>query len=85
MNENEQIENSEEAESDFRNKRMIDNNEYQFRNKTNYRDNNKINKEFYSMRNKDNKNVGNNIDSGNYNKIYKNVEIREDYYNSALN
>ena len=86
MNENEQIENSEEAESDFRNKRMINDNEYQYRNKTNYRDNNnKINKEFYSMRNKENKNVGNNIDSGNYNKIYKNVDIREDYYNSALN
>jgi hypothetical protein len=37
------------------------------------------------MRNKLNKNIDDINEQENYNKIYKNVEIREDYYNSALN
>ena len=37
------------------------------------------------MRNHGNKNMGDKMGQGNYNKMYKNVDIREDYYNSALN
>ena len=86
INENEQIENSDEIDSDYKNNRIIENNDFQYSNKNNYRDNNdKFNKELYSMRNKGNKIMGDNIGQGNYNKIYKNVDIKEDYYNSALN
>ena len=45
----------------------------------------KYNKELYSLRNQWNKNSGDKIEQDDYNKIYKNVDIREDYYNSALN
>ena len=87
MNENEHVENSEEPDGDFKNNRDFDNNEYKFISKNNYRDNNdKFNKNnFFSMRNKLNKNIDDINEQENYNKIYKNVEIREDYYNSALN
>ena len=85
INENEQIENSDEIDSDYKNNRIIDD-DFQYRNKTNYRDNSdKFNKEFYSMRNKGAKIMGDNSGQRNYNKIYKNVDIKEDYYNSALN
>ena len=85
INENEQIENSDEIENDYKNNRIYDNNDFQYRNKTNYKDNNdKYNKEFYSMRNKGNKIMGDNNGQGNYNKIYKNIDIKEDYYNNAL-
>ena len=86
MKENEPIENSDDHDSDYENNRIIENNDLKFRNNTNYRDNsNKFNKEVYSMRNHGNKNMGDKMGQGNYNKIYKNVDIREDYYNSALN
>ena len=85
IKENEPNENSEEHDSDFENNRNIGNNDLKFRNNTNYRDNNnKFNKESYSMRNHGNKNMGDKMGQ-NFNKIYKNVDIREDYYNSALN
>ena len=85
IKENEPIENSEEADIDFGNNRIGDNNDLKFRNNTNYRENSKFNQEFYSMRNHGNKNIGEKIGQGNYNKIYKNVDMRDDYYNSALN
>ena len=84
--ENEPIENSEEHDSDFANNRIIENNDLKYINKTNYRENsNKYNKDVYSLRNQWNKNSGDKIEQDDYNKIYKNVDIREDYYNSALN
>ena len=80
-------ENSEEHESDYGNNRIDDNNDLKFRNNTNYRDiNNNVNKELYSMRNPGNRNIREKMGQNNYNnKIYKNVDIREDYYNNALN
>ena len=84
--EKEPIENSEEHDSDYANNRINENNDLKFRNNTNYRENNnKFNKEIYSLRNKWNKNMDDNVGQDDYNKIYKNVDIREDYYNSALN
>ena len=85
IKENEYAENSDEADSDFGNNRIMENNDLKYRNNTNYRDNNQFQKEFYSMRNNGNKNIGDKMGQGNYNKIYKNVDIRKDYYNSALN
>ena len=71
------------------NSNMMDNNDLKYRIKTNYRDgNNKINKDYYSLRNKK-KNINDRSYQENYNnnRLYKNLENRDDYYNnsSALN
>ena len=87
-NENMQKENSEEGESDYENdnNRRLDSNDLKYRNKTNYRDNNIINKDYYSLRNKKIKNNNDRSYQDNYNnKSYKNLENRDNYYNSALN
>ena len=68
---------------------MMENNDLKYRIKTNYRDsNNKINKDYYSLRNKK-KNINDRSYQENYNnnRLYKNMENREEYYNnsSALN
>ncbi len=79
-----------ENDSDFgNNNNILDNNDLKYRIKTNYRDsNNKINKDYYSLRNKK-KNINDRSYQENYNnnRLYKNLENREDYYNnsSALN
>ena len=79
-----------ENDSDFgNNNNIVDNNDLKYRIKTNYRDsNNKINKDYYSLRNKK-KNINDRSYQENYNnnRLYKNLENREDYYNnsSALN
>ena len=79
-----------ENDSDFgNNNNIVDNNDLKYRIKTNYRDsNNKINKDYYSSRNKK-KNINDRSYQENYNnnRLYKNLENREDYYNnsSALN
>ena len=87
--ENIRNDNNIEDDSDYPNNRMMDNNDLKYRIKTNYRDsNNKINKDYYSLRNKK-KNINDRSYQENYNnnKLYKNLESRDDYYNnsSALN
>ena len=85
-NENLQKENSEEGESDYENdNRMLDNNDLKYRNKTNYRENNIINKDYYSLRSKKPKNNDRSYQDNYNNKSYKNLENRDNYYNSALN
>ena len=71
-----------ENDSDFgNNNNIVDNNDLKYRIKTNYRDsNNKINKDYYSLRNKK-KNINDRSYQENYNnnRLYKNLENREDY------
>ena len=85
---NEKMEDN-ENDSDYGNSNMMENNDLKYRIKTNYRDgNNKINKDYYSLRNKK-KNINDRSYQENYNnnRLYKNLESRDDYYNnsSALN
>jgi hypothetical protein len=91
--ENFQNENVEEADSDYGNNRMMDNNnDLKYRVKTTYKDNNNmsknVNKDYYSLRNKK-KNYNDTSYQENFNnKLFKNMENRENFYNnnsSALN
>ena len=86
--ENIRNENTPDDDSDYANNRMMDN-DLKYRIKTNYRDsNNKINRDYYSLRNKK-KNINDRSYQENYNnnRLYKNMENQDDYYNnsSALN
>ena len=75
-----------ENDSDFgNNNNIVDNNDLKYRIKTNYRDsNNKINKGYYSLKKKK-KNINDRSYQENYNnnRLYKNLENREDYYNNS--
>ena len=87
--ENVRNEKKDEGDSDYGNNKMMENNDLKYRIKTNYRDNNnKINKDYYSLRNKK-KNINDRSYQENYNnnRLYKNLETRDEYYNnsSALN
>ena len=87
--ENVRNEKKDEVDSDYGNNKMMENNDLKYRIKTNYRDsNNKINKDYYSLRNKK-KNINDRSYQENYNnnRLYKNLETRDEYYNnsSALN
>ena len=82
-------EKNDEIDSEHDNNRMVDTNDLKYRMKTNYRDNNnKFNKDYYSLRNKK-KNFNDRSYQENYNnnRLYKNMENQDDYYNnsSALN
>ena len=82
-------EKNDEIDSEYDNNRMVDTNDLKYRMKTNYRDNNnKFNKDYYSLRNKK-KNINDRSYQENYNnnRLYKNMENQDDYYNnsSALN
>ena len=86
--ENYQNENMEDADSDYGNNRAMDNNDLKYRIKTSYKDsNNKMNKDYYSLRNKK-KNINDRSYQENYNnnKLFKNMENRDNnYYNNNNN
>ena len=87
-NENYQNDNMEDADSDYGNNRAMDNNDLKYRIKTSYKDsNNKMNKDYYSLRNKK-KNTNDRSYQENYNnnKLFKNMENRDNnYYNNNNN
>ena len=87
-NKNIRNEKNDEGDSDYGNNRMMDTNDLKHRIKTNYRDNNKFNKDYYSLRNKK-KNINDRSYQENFNnnRLHKNMENQDDYYNnsSALN